>query len=45
MALLHRFTPEHMENGLKELERDFEHTVLLRIDIHRITGKARKKAV
>ncbi len=44
MALLHRFAPEHMENGLKELERDFARTAVLRIDIHRITGKARKKA-
>jgi nitroimidazol reductase NimA-like FMN-containing flavoprotein (pyridoxamine 5'-phosphate oxidase superfamily) len=45
MALLRRFAPEHMENGLKELEKDFERTLVLRIDIHRITGKARKKAV
>lgn len=44
MALLHRFAPNHMENGLKELERDFERTKVLRIDIHRITGKARKQA-
>jgi len=43
MALLHRFAPDHMENGLMELERDFERTAVLRIDIHRITGKARKK--
>ena len=43
MALLRRFAPEHMENGLKELERDFARTAVLRVDIHRITGKARKK--
>jgi len=43
MALLERFAPRHMENGLKELERDFERTAVLRIDIHRITGKARPK--
>jgi len=43
MALLHRFAPNHMENGLKELERDFDRTAVLRIDIHRITGKARKQ--
>jgi nitroimidazol reductase NimA-like FMN-containing flavoprotein (pyridoxamine 5'-phosphate oxidase superfamily) len=44
MALLHRFAPDHMENGLAELERDFARTAVLRIDIHRISGKARKKA-
>ena len=44
MALLHRFAPDHMENGLMELERDFARTAVLRIDIHRISGKARKKA-
>jgi len=44
MALLHRFAPDHMENGLKELERDFARTAVIRIDIERITGKARKKA-
>ena len=44
MALLHRFAPDHMENGLKELERDFQRTAVVRIDIHRITGKARKKS-
>jgi nitroimidazol reductase NimA-like FMN-containing flavoprotein (pyridoxamine 5'-phosphate oxidase superfamily) len=44
MALLHRFAPDHLENGLAELERDFNRTAVLRIDIHRITGKARKKA-
>jgi uncharacterized protein len=43
MALLHRFAPGHMAFGLAELEREFEHTALLRIDIHRITGKARPK--
>jgi nitroimidazol reductase NimA-like FMN-containing flavoprotein (pyridoxamine 5'-phosphate oxidase superfamily) len=43
MALLHRFAPEHMENGLKELERDFQRTAVVRLDIQRITGKARKK--
>jgi len=43
MALLRRFAPEHMENGLRELEQDFHRTAVLRIDIERITGKARKK--
>lgn len=43
MALLHRFAPDHMESGLAELERDFQRTAVVRIDIHRITGKARKK--
>jgi nitroimidazol reductase NimA-like FMN-containing flavoprotein (pyridoxamine 5'-phosphate oxidase superfamily) len=42
MALLRRFCPDHMETGLKELERDFAHVTVLRIDIHRITGKARR---
>ena len=45
MALLHRFAPEHMENGLNGLEKNFAHTAVLRIDIERITGKARKKSV
>ena len=45
MALLHGSAPDHMENGLTELERDFARTAVLRIDIHRISGKARKKAV
>jgi nitroimidazol reductase NimA-like FMN-containing flavoprotein (pyridoxamine 5'-phosphate oxidase superfamily) len=44
LALLQRFAPEHREAGLAELDRDFARTVVLRIDIHRITGKARKKA-
>ena len=44
LALLHRFAPEHMENGLMELERDFNRTAVLRIDIHKVSGKARKKA-
>jgi nitroimidazol reductase NimA-like FMN-containing flavoprotein (pyridoxamine 5'-phosphate oxidase superfamily) len=43
MALLQRFCPDHMDAGLRELENDFEHTAVLRIDIHRITGKARRK--
>ena len=45
MALLHRFTPEHMENGLNGLEKNFAHTTVLRIDIDRITAKARKKSL
>jgi len=44
MALLHRFAPDHMENGLAELERDFGITAVLRIDIHRISGKARPRS-
>ena len=43
MALLERFCAEHMEAGLRELENDFDHTAVIRIDIHRITGKARRK--
>jgi hypothetical protein len=43
MALLHRFAPDHMESGLAELEREFEHTALLRLEIHQITGKARPR--
>lgn len=43
MALLEKFCPNHMEAGLRELENDFERTAVLRIDIHRITGKARRK--
>jgi hypothetical protein len=43
-ALLRRFAPEHMESGLEALERSFQRTAVLRIDIHRVTGKARKKA-
>jgi hypothetical protein len=42
MALLHRFTPDHMELGLAELEKDFDRTTVLRVEIQRITGKARK---
>ena len=44
MALLTRFAPDHMELGLAELEQDFDRTTVLRIDIHRITGKARKRS-
>lgn len=44
LALLRRFAPEHMEHGLAELEKDFGRTAVLRIDIHRITGKARRKS-
>jgi hypothetical protein len=44
VALLHRFAPEHLENGLKALDHQFGETAVLRIDIHRITGKARRKA-
>jgi hypothetical protein len=43
MALLHRFCPDNMEAGLKELQQEFNRTAVIRIDIHRITGKARKK--
>ena len=42
-ALLHRFAPGHMEAGLKAIEDDFDRVAVLRIDIQRITGKARKK--
>ena len=42
LALLRRFTPEHMDLGQAELEKDFNRTAVLRIDIHRITGKAHK---
>jgi nitroimidazol reductase NimA-like FMN-containing flavoprotein (pyridoxamine 5'-phosphate oxidase superfamily) len=44
MALLDRFCPEHMDAGMRELENEFEHTAVVRIDVHRITGKARRKA-
>jgi hypothetical protein len=44
LALLHRFAPEHLESGQKALEHNFAATAVLRIDIHRITGKARKKS-
>ncbi len=43
MALLEKFCPNHMEAGLRELAQEFERTAVLRIDIHRITGKARRK--
>jgi len=43
MALLQRFAPEYMENGLKTLEKEFARTAVLRIDIDRITAKARRK--
>jgi hypothetical protein len=43
MALLRKFCPDHMEAGLRELADAFERTAVLRIDIHRITGKARRK--
>ena len=43
MALLERFCAGHMEAGMKELEHEFERTAVLRVDIHRITGKARRK--
>jgi len=44
LALLHRFAPGHLESGLKALEGSFDRVAVLRVDIHRITGKARKKA-
>ena len=44
LALLHRFTPNHMEIALAELEKDFGRTTVLRVEIHRITGKARKRS-
>ncbi len=43
LALAERFAPGHMENARRELEQDFEHTAVLRIDIHRLTGKARQQ--
>jgi hypothetical protein len=43
MALLEKFCPNHMEAGLRELAQEFERTAVLRVDIHRITGKARRK--
>jgi len=43
LALAERFAPGHMENARRELEQDFEHTAVLRIDIHRVTGKARQQ--
>ncbi|MDR3669971.1 MAG: pyridoxamine 5'-phosphate oxidase family protein [Holophaga sp.] len=43
MALLHRFAPGHLEAGVKALEHDLARTAVLRIDIHRVTGKARKQ--
>ena len=43
MALLQKFCPANMEAGLRELQNEFEHTAVIRIDIHRITGKARRK--
>jgi len=42
MALLRRFCPDHMEAGLKELAQEWNRVALVRIDVHRITGKARK---
>lgn len=43
MALLDRFCPDHMDAGMRELANEFEHTAVVRIDVHRITGKARRK--
>ena len=43
MALLHRFTPNDMDAGLAELAKEGPRTQLIRIDIQRITGKARRK--
>ena len=43
MALVQRFAPDHLEFGRSELEREYDHTALIRIDIHRISGKARQK--
>jgi nitroimidazol reductase NimA-like FMN-containing flavoprotein (pyridoxamine 5'-phosphate oxidase superfamily) len=43
VALLQRFAPEHMAHGMEELRTSFERTAVLRIDLERVTGKARKK--
>jgi hypothetical protein len=43
LALVRRFAPGHLEAGLQSIETHFGHVTVLRVDIHRITGKARKK--
>lgn len=43
MAFLHRFAPAHLAMGEQVLEHNLERTAVVRIDIERVTGKARKK--
>ncbi len=42
-ALLRRYSPEHMESGLRYIEKALCKVNVLRFDILQITGKGRKK--
>ena len=44
LALVQRFAPEHLAHGLQAIDHDFARTAVVKIEIERITGKARKKA-
>jgi nitroimidazol reductase NimA-like FMN-containing flavoprotein (pyridoxamine 5'-phosphate oxidase superfamily) len=43
LALLRKLAPGDMENGLKAIENGLNNTTVIRIDIERISGKAKNK--
>jgi nitroimidazol reductase NimA-like FMN-containing flavoprotein (pyridoxamine 5'-phosphate oxidase superfamily) len=42
-SLLYKYSPEHIDSGLKYTEKLFNKTLVFKIVIDEITGKARKK--
>lgn len=43
VGLLEKYSSEHMESGMKYLKNDRDNTVVLKLEVEHITGKARKK--
>lgn len=43
IGLLEKYSSEHMESGMKYLNNDRDKTVVLKLEIEHISGKARKK--
>jgi len=43
-GLIHKYSSDHLESGLKYISKQKDDTKVLRIAIETITGKARKKA-
>jgi len=41
--LLHKYSPEHIDKGIKYIESLREKTIVFKITINKLTGKARKK--
>ncbi len=42
-GLLHKYSPEHIDKGIKYIEGLIEKTSVFKITINKLTGKARKK--